>query len=191
MTSKHPPKNLKQDFRTNTQWLFDGNSNWLKLPTAESPTPEQASGQQRVNGRDLTSRTDNAEALSNNGNAAVSSFEKREDQLTANQFGDEYEILAAIGTGAVCTVYSVRSKSLGQNFALKVLSEDLVSNAAALRQFNKEIVAAAYLTHQNVAPIYGHGQTSKGAPFIVQHLCEGSNLAQIIRHEGRLDQLEH
>ena len=163
-----------------------------KLPTTETPAPDQASDKERVNEPGSTSKTDNADALSNNDNAVFRNFLKRGDQLTANQFGDEYEILEAIGMGAVCTVYSVRSKSLGQNFALRGSerrSRFKCRRAPTVQQRDQS--RQHMLPHQNVAPIYGHGHTSKGAPFIVQHLCEGSNLAQIIRNEGRQSQLEH
>ena len=36
----------------------------------------------------------------------------------------------------------------------------------------------------NIAAVYGYGHTSNGAPFVVTHLCEGTNLAQAVREDG-------
>lgn len=112
------------------------------------------------------------------------------DQLNTagltKEFSEEYEVIEPIGEGAICNVYAVRNKGLDRCFALKVLKEELTSNKAAVNQFQKEIDAAVALTHVNVAAVYGHGRTESGAPFVVQHLCEGKSLAEILKAEGHL-----
>ncbi|HEY9730358.1 MAG TPA: protein kinase [Drouetiella sp.] len=103
------------------------------------------------------------------------------DETKEAHLDEEFEILGTIGAGAICNVYAVRSKSLNRQFALKILKDELTSNTAAVKQFKKEVDASVSLTHINIAAVYGHGKTEQGAPFVVQQLCNGNNLAEMIK----------
>ena len=112
---------------------------------------------------------------------------ERDNLAQVTEAVEEYEIIDSLGEGAVCDVYSARSKALDKVVALKILKQELVSNKAAVKQFDKEVRAALELSHPNIASVYGCGHTANGVPFLVQELCEGRNLADVIREGGKFE----
>jgi len=153
----------KSKLHTRTMWLFSGNAESLNV------VPHIVRDERSLSPDLITSES------------------PVPDGVFPQDFSEEYEVIEPIGEGAICNVYAVRNKKMDRRFALKVLKEEFTSNQAALKQFRKEVNAAVSLTHFNVAAVYGHGQTATGSPFVVQHLCEGNSLADIIQRNGRLD----
>jgi serine/threonine protein kinase/tetratricopeptide (TPR) repeat protein len=106
---------------------------------------------------------------------------------TAVDLGDRYEILETIGQGGMGTVYRVKDKVLGKEFAIKVLRDDFATDETAIKRFEQEADAASELTHPNMLATYGRGCTATGSHYIVMDLLEGESLSQLLKRETKLE----
>jgi serine/threonine protein kinase len=66
-----------------------------------------------------------------------------------------YQIIAAIGAGAMGEVYRARDTRLGRDVALKILPEVFASDPDRLARFEREAQVLASLNHPHIAAIYG------------------------------------
>src|SRR5687767_12136951 len=66
-----------------------------------------------------------------------------------------YEVIDALGAGGMGEVYRARDSKLGREVALKVLSDQFVSDADRLARFVREAQILASLNHPNIAQIHG------------------------------------
>lgn len=96
---------------------------------------------------------------------------------------DTYEIIDEIGRGGMGTVYRVRQKQLGKQFALKVLRPELAKDPLSVRRFEQEVRAVQALSHPNSVSIYDLGMTIEGNPFFVMDLVEGQSLQSLVKNE--------
>jgi serine/threonine protein kinase/tetratricopeptide (TPR) repeat protein len=101
--------------------------------------------------------------------------------------GQEYKALDMIGQGGMGTVYRVRNKSLGKDFAVKILRSELATDTSAIKRFEQEANSAGELTHMNLLAVYGHGKTDTGAPYIIMDLLNGESLAEVLKKQNRLE----
>src|SRR6266536_4241854 len=95
--------------------------------------------------------------------------------LSAGTVLKSYEILAPLGAGGMGEVYRARDEKLGREIAVKVLPENLASDAEARARFEREAFAVAALSHPNILSIFDFGQ-DKGISFAVTELLEGETL---------------
>ncbi|MFU8878177.1 MAG: serine/threonine-protein kinase, partial [Wenzhouxiangellaceae bacterium] len=68
-----------------------------------------------------------------------------------------YRILEVLGAGGMGTVYSAHDETLNLDIALKVLSDRLADEPAALERFRQEIRLARQVSHPNVVRIHDIG----------------------------------
>ncbi len=101
-------------------------------------------------------------------------------------FSDRYETIELLGEGGMGTVYRVRERLTGNDFAMKLLKKELASEKSALKRFEKEAEATSKLTHDNLVSVYEHGYTSDGLPYLVMDCVDGKNLGQLIKENGPL-----
>ncbi len=98
-----------------------------------------------------------------------------------------YEIIGALGAGAMGEVYRARDTKLNRDVAIKVLPAHLATDAGAsqarggdrLARFEREAQVLASLNHPHIAQIYGV-EESAGTRAIVMELVEGEDLAERI-----------
>ena len=95
--------------------------------------------------------------------------------LAAGALVGSYRILAPLGAGGMGEVYRARDEKLSRDVALKVLSEDLASNADHLRRFQQEAHAASATNHPNIITIYDIGRFEETA-YIAMELVDGQDL---------------
>src|ERR1043166_7084521 len=76
-------------------------------------------------------------------------------------------------------VYRARDARLGRDIAIKILPDELSSNASRARRFEQEARAASTLNHPNIVSIYDIG-VAEGHRFIAMELIEGRTLHELI-----------
>jgi serine/threonine-protein kinase len=89
-----------------------------------------------------------------------------------------------VAAGAMGTIYSATDERLGRQVAVKIPRAELRSEENFLERFRREALAAASLSHPNVASVFDYGEEN-GQPFIVMELVNGRDLARILT-EGPL-----
>lgn len=93
-----------------------------------------------------------------------------------------YEILRLVGSGGMGRVYLARQIELERLVAVKVVSEQLSTDASFVARLKQEARALAAVRHPNVVQIHDVAD-SKGRPAIVlEYLADGS-LAQLVRQQ--------
>lgn len=88
-----------------------------------------------------------------------------------------YEILSPLGAGGMGEVYRAKDTKLGREVALKVLSEELSTNADGRARFEREARAVAALSHPNILAIFDFGE-EEGVSYAVTELLEGQTLRE-------------
>jgi eukaryotic-like serine/threonine-protein kinase len=96
-----------------------------------------------------------------------------------------YQLLDLIGRGTTGKVYraSVTIEGTEHLVALKVLAPELTEDSEFLKQFQREVSAAAGLHNPHVVPIHSYGEID-GQLYVDMKLIDGSNLGRLIRNEG-------
>jgi serine/threonine protein kinase/Tol biopolymer transport system component len=91
-----------------------------------------------------------------------------------------YEILAPLGAGGMGEVYRARDPRLGREVAVKVLREDLSSQADGRARFAIEAKAIAALNHPNIVSIFDFGAVD-GVDYMVSELIDGESLRSLVK----------
>ena len=102
-----------------------------------------------------------------------------------------YHVLRLLGVGGMGAVYQAWDEKLGVAVALKVVLQQQgpgtdPRTAQALEQrFKRELLLARQVTHKNVVRIHDLGEVD-GTLYISMPYVQGSNLAAILKSEGKL-----
>lgn len=100
-----------------------------------------------------------------------------------------FEIVEVLGRGGMSIVMRGFDASLNRFCAVKVLSPELASSAAARRRFSREAKSAAAVVHPHVVPIHSVDEED-GLPFLVMPVVEGRSLEERVRQTGPLEVIE-
>ncbi len=111
-----------------------------------------------------------------------------DDPLIGAVLGD-YEIQDGIGRGGMGVVYCGRQLSLDRLVAIKVLPSEFCTDHGYVNRFLLEARAAAHLNHPNIIQIFDAG-VANDIYFFVMEYMDGSNLGQLVRERGCLDERE-
>jgi eukaryotic-like serine/threonine-protein kinase len=96
-----------------------------------------------------------------------------------------YRILKELGAGGMGVVYKAEDRVMERLVALKVMAPHLTSKAGAVERFNKEVIAAARLEHQNIVRAYDKGEAGN-LHFLVMEYLEGESLDRYVARKGPL-----
>ena len=108
-------------------------------------------------------------------------------KLSAGQLiAGRYEIDSTLGAGGMAVVYRAWDTKLERYVSLKVLREELATDAEFVRRFPIEAMAAAALSHPNIVSIFDYGQ-DESIYYIVLEYINGANLKDIINHYAPFD----
>ena len=95
-----------------------------------------------------------------------------------------YRILALLGRGGMADVYRAQDERLGREVALKALPPEFARDPERIERFEREVRAAAGLTHPNIVTVYEFGR-GEGLHFYTMALMLGGDLKLRIRaHPG-------
>lgn len=99
-------------------------------------------------------------------------------------FGN-YVIEDELGRGGMGVVLKARHKRMQRHVAIKVLSAKLVKDAGAIARFQREVVAAAQLTHTNIVGAFDADEVN-GQHILVMEFVPGRDLSSVVKQQGRL-----
>lgn len=92
-----------------------------------------------------------------------------------------YRILEQIGAGGMGVVYRAHDEQLDRDVALKVLPAGTLTDEAARKQFRKEALALARLSHPNIATVFEFS-AQDGVDFLAMELIPGLPLSEKLRN---------
>ena len=92
-----------------------------------------------------------------------------------------YDIVSHVGAGGMGDVYRARDSRLDRDVAVKVLSDAVAGDPAALGRFEREAKSVAALSHPNILAIHDVGREG-GISFAVMELLDGETLADTVAH---------
>ncbi len=101
-------------------------------------------------------------------------------------FDEKYELIEAIGSGGVATVFKARQVDINRLVALKVVHHEWAQDPEMKARFLQEAVLLNKLRHENIVTIYHLGIAAIGLPYIAFELLPGQSLKALIQKEGRL-----
>ena len=88
-----------------------------------------------------------------------------------------YRIVEQIGAGGMGVVYRAHDDQLDRDVALKVLPAGTLADDAARKQFRKEALALAKLSHPNIATVFEFS-SQEGLDFLAMELIPGRPLSE-------------
>ncbi len=97
--------------------------------------------------------------------------------LTSGTKLGPYEIISALGVGAMGEVYRARDTRLDRTVAIKVLPESLANDPDRLQRFEQEARVLSTLNHPNLLAIYDVG-VQGGTHYLVSEFLEGQTLRE-------------
>ena len=98
-----------------------------------------------------------------------------------------FRVEREIGRGGMGVVYLAKQLDLDRDVALKVLSDEMASDAVFVEAFFREARAAAALNHPNIVQAIDAGTAENGLHYFVMELITGDNLELHTRQFGALD----
>ncbi|NLL18795.1 MAG: Stk1 family PASTA domain-containing Ser/Thr kinase [Clostridia bacterium] len=106
--------------------------------------------------------------------------------LIGRVIGNRYELVEKLGGGGMAIVYKGKDRLLSRAVTIKILREQMASDAEVVRRFQQEAQAVAKLSHPNIVSIYDVGQ-EQDLYYLVMEYIEGRTLKEIIQEKGRLE----
>ncbi len=99
---------------------------------------------------------------------------------------DRYELVGALGQGAMGRVYRAKHRLMHREVAVKVLHAEVSSRPEVVGRFRQEARAGAMLDHPNICAALDFGELEGGSFFFVMEYLDGPDLATVIAREGLL-----
>src|SRR5215211_6434322 len=96
-----------------------------------------------------------------------------------------YRIEERVGRGGMGVVYRAEHLNLRRRAAIKIIAPDLAESDGFRERFTREARIAAALQHPNIVTVYDAGEAD-GLLYLAMQYIEGSDLASVLRNQGRL-----
>ncbi|MCI0681671.1 MAG: serine/threonine protein kinase [Gemmataceae bacterium] len=97
----------------------------------------------------------------------------------------DFEILGELGRGGMGIVYKARWRREDRVIALKVIRQDRLQHAEAVRRFRREAQAAARLHHPNIVRVFDSDH-SGDTHYLVMEYVDGVTLERLVQERGPL-----
>ncbi len=96
-----------------------------------------------------------------------------------------YTLLDKIGAGGMGQVFQAEHRRMKRRVALKMLPRSMMKDALAAARFQREVEAAAKLSHPNIVAAHDADEAG-GVHFLVMEYVEGADLAAVVKKSGPL-----
>jgi serine/threonine-protein kinase len=96
-----------------------------------------------------------------------------------------YVILDKIGAGGMGQVFKAEHRRMKRLVAVKVLPKKGLANPEVFKRFQREVEAAAKLTHPNIVAAFDADEC-EGIHFLVMEFVDGIDLAREVKQNGPL-----
>lgn len=97
----------------------------------------------------------------------------------------DYLIQDVIGAGGMGQVYLAEHRRMKRQVALKMLPDAIAEDSQSVLRFEREVRAAAKLSHPNIVAAYDAGEDN-GLHYFVMEWVEGTDLSRLIKQNGKL-----
>lgn len=102
------------------------------------------------------------------------------------EFGDQYQIVRVLGSGAFGAVYLARERQLHRLVAIKALHAERAWSDDERTRLLREARTVANLSHPAIVPLIAFGETASTV-YMVMPYVGGETLAERLRDHGPLD----
>lgn len=106
------------------------------------------------------------------------------DKANKLAFGN-YVIEDELGRGGMGVVLKARHKRMQRHVAIKVLPAAMIKDAGAIARFQREVIAAAQLTHSNIVSAHDADEVN-GQHILVMEYVPGRDLSSVVKQQGPL-----
>src|SRR5688572_5665576 len=89
----------------------------------------------------------------------------------------EYRVEGKLGEGGMGSVYAATHPLIGKKAAIKIISPQLCTNAAAVERFIQEARAVNQIGHPNIVDVFSFGELVDGRSYFVMEWLQGETLA--------------
>jgi len=94
-----------------------------------------------------------------------------------------YELIKCLAKHGSCSVYQANDTALKRPVAVKVLTEQIMSDEE-LRRFHRGALAACSVKHDHCVQMYDFGMTPDERPYMVMEFAKGSTLRKVVQDNG-------
>jgi serine/threonine protein kinase len=108
-------------------------------------------------------------------------LERRLDELVIGN----YQVIDRLGAGGMGTVYKARHRRMKRIVAIKVLSRSFGQSPKLVQRFQREVEAAARLSHPNIVMAHDADEAEVGH-FLVMEFVNGRDLDSEVQKRGPL-----
>ena len=117
-------------------------------------------------------------------------LEEDPSSIVGTVLDGQYKIETLLGKGGMGAVYLARHILLGDRVAIKILPQEVRTNADWLRRFRREGQAARRFRHANAVTVYDLRTAADGNIYMVMEYVEGHTLDAEIKQRGRFSAAE-
>ena len=109
--------------------------------------------------------------------------------LVGTVLDGRYRITKLIGEGGMGEVFAAEHVHIEKKFAIKLLKQEIVSNAEAVQRFRQEARSSSSIGHRNIIAIEDFGQLPDGRIYMCMELLNGAALNDMITQPIAPDRL--
>src|SRR5262249_984824 len=96
-----------------------------------------------------------------------------------------FEIIEELSRGGMGIIYKARQQGFNRLAVLKVISPDRLALPDMLRRFQREVQAAALLSHPNIVTVYATDLSGRW-PYLAMEYVPGIDLFRLVKEGGPL-----
>jgi len=97
-----------------------------------------------------------------------------------------YILLERVGEGGMGQVFKAKNWKLGRIVALKLLRKERLANPDDIRRFEREVRAAAALSHPNIVLAYDADLIGSTHLLVMEYVAGATDLSRLVKKQGPL-----